>query len=606
MRRIALLAAIVVGLLMLLVVALRRGQETPPPATPPGTETTMAERKSQLELPQAEGIPAPAQLTTRPQETVVAPQGDASPTELPKPSRAAAHFWITVRVYDAAHRLMDPQSVALDVEDEQGVKYDGQATPMMGLWRCNSKSLHDGRYRITASANGYHSRTIEGLLSSSKRVVDANVTLRRSTMLRVRILSDEGGDLEGRLAKEPHHGEPPWPLPSDGAMTVRGFAWDAPVVIAVATREKPNGRLPETCLASLSRFGAGIYRGWGSHYRPLPIDHEEQAPKEDIPPGFAGIIELFEPLPLYVSACVRSTVLDTQLVQPGTEDVTFSVSLDQLRSCFGEVRLRIVDAITDQPIEGCQVNFFDPDTHGDGRSLGAQGTAVFERIPAGPTPLSILAVGHAAISTQIRVEAGQVNDLGTFRMEPAVSIRGTITDANGQPLARPFIGLVPLDEYRPDQRVGPMWSSNRGSITVGGSLFTLATAEDGQFAALNLNRGRYLLRMIYGASGKRDLCFHPLVIDTTGGSVEGLHIQAQAGTPVWVRLDRDAPEDTWVRILDSDHNPARDLDYSRLPPTMPFSLLPGPYTCAVYTNGVEHAKIAFDVGSSPVNVDIPR
>jgi len=528
-----------------------------------------------------------------------------------KPGAAQRGYWIVVRVSDAALRPLVSNDVRVVVEDEQGGHFDVEPIAGRSEWGCKSDGLHDGKFKVTVSAGGYRPRTLEAMLSQDKHAAILHAVLRSASLIKIRILSDEGGELAARLAREPHHGEPVSPPPRDGPTIVRGlggWGFHSPVVIAVATQEKPSARLPETNLAAHSRYGAGIYRGWGSRYHHPANGSDLVETDDDIPDAHAGILELFEPLPLYVSACVRNFVLESKLVEPGTEEVSFTVTLNQLKSCFGEVRLRVVDAVTEQPIEGCEVNFLGPDNGGDGYRLGAQAAAVFECIPAGPMPLAVLAIGHAAISTQIRVEAGQVNDLGTFRMEPAVSIRGTITDPTGKPLARPGIGLVPLDEYKTDQRLGSLWNNNYDFdlIDSGSSLFAIGANEAGEFAALNLKRGRYLLRMIYGWSGKRDWIIHPLIVDTTGGSVEGLRVEAQIATPVRVRLDRDAPEDAWMRIFDSDQNPVRDEDFSRNLPTGPFPILPGSYSCVVYFNGVEHAKLNLDVGSSPVTLEIPR
>jgi hypothetical protein len=280
--------------------------------------------------------------------------------------------------------------------------------------------------------------------------------------------------------------------------------------------------------------------------------------------------------------------------------------MEQLAACFGEVRLRVVDAITGQPIDGCRVNCFSPDEGGDGYSLTAQGTAVFERVPAGPLPISIMACGHGAISTHVSVKAGVVNDLGTFQMEPATSIRGSITDLTGRPFVRPLINLVPLDDYKVDQRLGSLWTGHYLATNSGCTLFALDTNDDGEFTALNVKPGRFLLRMDYGPFGRREWCIRPLVLDTTGGNIEGLRIQAQRGTAVQVRPDPDLPEDTWVRILDSDQNPVRDEDFSRSHTTTPLFLLPGSYRCIVYCNGVQHANLSLEVGGTPVSLVIPR
>ena len=66
----------------------------------------------------------------------------------------------------------------------------------------------------------------------------------------------------------------------------------------------------------------------------------------EIPESIAGVLEVTDGLPAYVSITWRDIVLDTQIAPPGTEEMTFKLPVHKVRACIGHARVHVVDALT--------------------------------------------------------------------------------------------------------------------------------------------------------------------------------------------------------------------------------------------------------------------
>jgi hypothetical protein len=507
--------------------------------------------------------------------------------EAPTPVRGA----IFVRVLDTAFRAMDPSKLTVEVENDAGmrspIRDDGVGFAAL--------DLSEGRYSVSARCEGYRTCTATVDVTSAKCGHQLEFRMRGAHSLKIKLLTDDGHDLAERLLEEDE------PTAAESRRGVRGdsLAQAAPV-IAVATREQPGQRLPQTALKNHSRFAAGIYRGWGSRYT-----WDARGESDDpIPKGYAGILELFEPLPLYVSATVRDVVLKSQLVSAGAEEIVFNISVDRVKACVTAVRLRVVDALTEQPLKDCEVGLNDRSASGGGWPVGDSGDIWIRNVPVGCAELGIIARDHEMLSDVVHIEPSETTDLGTYRLQRAVSIQGTVILPVDKSAGSLWMSLVPLDSFDPNRRVGANWFHPSSVIWNNKYLSHFETDSSGEFAFMNLARGRYLVRLEHPDRW----ALRPVVVDTTQGSVEGLRLQAEDGARVDIQLDRDADEDTWLRIFDKDGQAVCDIEPS------PFTgwanekgsiyLPAGAYKCAVFERGARLTTLSLDVSAATTSTTL--
>jgi hypothetical protein len=509
---------------------------------------------------------------------------------------AVREYAIETHVVDSANRTMDPLRLSVIVEDENRTSSPLDAYPPSYM----AMHLHKGRFTVSVRSDGYESQTANVELTSKNPVHSLNLVMRSATTLKIKMLTEDGHDLAEQVSAEKRT----WPNSMAGSRIIDGFPpFDSAAVIPVATREKPGDRLPETRLRNHSRFGAGIYCGWGSSYTNVHRRSSERLTDNGIPPGFTGVLELFEPLPLYVSATVRNVVIESKLIPEGATEVTFNISLDQVKACFGEARLRVVDALSDLPLNDCVVELGQLAAPRAGSPGDKESEIVFQHVQRGPVALRIIARDHETIQEEVRIEPGKLNDLGTYRLQPAISIQGVVLDPSGKPARLSSMSLIPLDGFDPGRQRGVFVGG--GYIVNGVPWSSFETDEFGGFRAMNVRRGKYLLRLV-GLNSPPCL----LVVDTTGGSVDGLRLQAAQGPKVTFHFDRDADEDDWIRVFDADDLPVREVDATSpggwLDGRRPVYLSSGAYKCAVFSHGARSTTFNVEVGSAPMTVEVPR
>src|SRR5262249_10522635 len=152
----------------------------------------------------------------------------------------------------------------------------------------------------------------------------------------------------------------------------------------------------------------------------------------DPDPGDAmGHLEIFEPLPAYVSLALRSAVLQTQRVEPGATSVTFTVPWDLVDSKFGSVRARVIDAGTRQPLLGANASLEDSQTGGGGGKPDADGVCLWKHERPGLLDLEVRCKDHESWVTRVELQPGADVDLGDIALGSTTTIAGTVRDASG-------------------------------------------------------------------------------------------------------------------------------------------------------------------------------
>jgi Carboxypeptidase regulatory-like domain len=243
-------------------------------------------------------------------------------------------------------------------------------------------------------------------------------------------------------------------------------------LVAVATTSAPSGNLPMTFSRSLPDFGIGRWRGTRGMARlrgpsKLPVD-------------VVGELEFDVPPPVFVSVVMRHVVLATKHVLPGQKEVTFEISLEDVRKTFTTVRVQVVDAETMAPIAKAHVGLSDQQTGSGGVPTDENGCVVLKDRAPGLFQLGISAKDHARYSQNIRLAPGE-HDLGTIGLSRPIKVRGRVVDRAGKThAARVQWTLL-------DRRTFPQPLRRNRSTSA---------KSDGKFEIWNCAPGRYLVQAL--------------------------------------------------------------------------------------------------------------
>ncbi len=205
--------------------------------------------------------------------------------------------------------------------------------------------------------------------------------------------------------------------------------------------------------------------------------------------GVAGTIHLASAPPQHVALLHRHTVLSQQVVQVGQNEVKFIVDLDELRAIAASVTVRVLDAVTGNPIQDAWMSLDTSNSAGNANKSDADGRIVHESLSPGLLRCQISAPEREMRFTTVAIEPGQRLDLGDVRLGPSIPFKGKIVDAAGKPVAGASIHWHELKNFG-----GPRpFATNRGtgsdaegkfklSGTGRGAIVVAASTKEGQRA----------------------------------------------------------------------------------------------------------------------------
>jgi hypothetical protein len=458
----------------------------------------------------------------------------------------------------SGERLRD-RSAYVSATDASGERMGASVTPE---GHYSLAGLAPGSWTLSASALGHRMEQASVELGASQPIVRRDFELVPSLVLPVYVLTPSGEPLNLALRSRGQSGarNPVRPLP-------------------VATREPPGATIDDAIDAGNNRVGVGSF--W--NYGPLV---------EAAPPGVFGVLEIEGDLPVHVSLVVGARALATQLVAAGTEQVSFTVDIDDLLEQQALVRVRFVDDATGAVLSG-HVEIEPTDA-----SYRVADGILSQTLAPGRYTLRFWSDGHARIPVPVELAAGQELDFGEVRVPLELTIEGRLLDADGQPV----YSLLEVGRRDGD-----------GKLHFDQSLVYQSDAS-GRFEIIGLVPGHYLLRTKGDDEvirpGRED---PPTVwvsgnvpVSTLGGSVEGLDLHLVRAGILGLKGAPTQPEGTRIKILDEHGDLLRwSAIYPGFVPR--FALPPGPCTLVLCDEDWnERSRHALVIAAGVNELDVTR
>jgi hypothetical protein len=218
-----------------------------------------------------------------------------------------------------------------------------------------------------------------------------------------------------------------------------------------ATRVRVRIETPDGQDANVAAQKLGLHFGFHVVASAVPIperfattDHgvvmwgASQWRRDDRPKdGFAGTIELATPPPAYVAALLRHVVVAQARVEPGQDVVTLVVDAAKAEAQLSTVRMRLLDAETEEPLAGFHCTLRSSSGGGVGGQSGADGRLEVQKVLPGLVILElnqrVAKSPYESVTTTIRTRPGETTDLGDLRMDKGASASGVVLDEGGKP-----------------------------------------------------------------------------------------------------------------------------------------------------------------------------
>jgi hypothetical protein len=398
----------------------------------------------------------------------------------------------------------------------------------------SANGLAPGRWWLLAGSMGWI--TQERKLDLGESVPNARVDFRLvpMTSVKVKLLAPDG--------------RPYW----EAAKPLK-LGRLALTMAAVATLEPPGERFDQVIGSLNNRFGVGSMRWDGQGSVHLPAE-------------YWCLVELYAPPPLYLSVVLYHDVIETRRLEPGQEELSFTLDPASIVGRLGAVEFTLVDPATAASVPGAAVMLSVKGGSGPSFQSDAGGRVHMESVPAGLHDLRIQAPDRAT----------------------AVPIRGRAVGADGNGLeAEIRICAVP----------------EPGEPPVFGN-FGYSSKPDGTIEIVDLAPGRWLLQIKDKVRGRlqgnaaEQMAPH-VVVDTRAGPVEDLLVQLEQVAFAVVTWQGDDFEGLRLRFLDRDGLMRQSSGIYGTAP-MRVALFPGDWRVVVVdAQGTTLTERAFTLGSEP-------
>ena len=420
--------------------------------------------------------------------------------------------------------------------------------------------LTPGRWFVRATASGHAASEQQIEIPAQPARVQRDFTLEPQPSLVVRVLAPDG-----RAFSEADVD------PASGKQRLTAL-------MPIATVEPPEQKFVR--FNHNGRFGAGHKRYLGG----------------EVPEGIGAIAELdlFAPLPLFVSLLLSEEVIATQEALPGSTEVVFVLDPSEVDTHFGSFRLTYVDAESHAPIQGASISIARPGGGTSHGTLNAEGRLAARRLPPGRYEISTWVQDLGSSSVTIDLAAGEAVER-TIELVRGIEVSGRCVDELDRPVAGEF-AISPL----PEPGELPRQLEEDGSTSV------VATKDDGVID-LRIEPGLWLLQPQESTFRRERPSVHRmgpnLVLDTRTGPVTDLVIKLRPASSAVVSWSGPDPERMWAWFLDEAGMVRTTCQLGSSPRRC--ELPPGTWQLRVLdSNGTVRDERSFTLNAEPVVLEL--
>jgi hypothetical protein len=587
------LAALLAGVGICLLLWKALAPASSPTRTRDDTTTQASESAPRNEVAGSAGLERPPEAE-RPE-----PTAGEQPVDDAKPAEIEAKIRLFGTIFDAGDRTPISRSPLLRITDD---KWEQRMPAKGNDGAYEFSDLHEGEWELFVEAPGFQRSRLSVQLDRGEPEKQLDLFLRPALMILVRIEGAPGEDLQMLPAGSGFEflGIRDDALKRSTTPTERRLARAAPESIGLnvmTTRLEPGRWLSE----NVEQVGYIVTtnppsppRGSGpevERLRALGYARETNRVRlpdgsklDDVDPRYCGVLLLAEPPPVFAILVLKDLVVRTAPIPVGADSITFQLSREEIGRLLGNVRLRVVDAETNETLSRPSVSIGATTLGTIGTNVESDGSISFANLLPGSTKLTIERSGREIVSEQIRIEPGTTTDLGTYELQALGSIEAKVVDESGEPESVLF-------------NVFPEALNKATRVAWGERI--LRSGRDGVLKIVSVGRGAYVI-----VASDPQWSAAPVLVD---GSTprRPVEIRVSKGTAVALRLRGEPPPNGWLVIrASSGLAMAERACHSRDP--MRFRLAPGNYSVELSDGEKWLWSEGIAVGTEPLRSYLPR
>lgn len=425
--------------------------------------------------------------------------------------------------------------------------------------------LAAGRWTITVHTEGRHCPSVQVDIDQDTELLRRDLVLPLQQVVRVVVVGDDGSPALPKLR-------------SAGLQTSR------PALLAVATREQPRSVIGLDHVDLTQGFGVGQHLHRVGSETNLGADTLTR-------------LAIQTEGATWVSLVSHHCVLQSILIQSDTREVRFVIEPADLLALRGEIRASIIDATTGMPLvakvaTGPESSSFRTTQEAVADQLS--GAATLKEVAPGPGWWIARADGFATLKKPIMVPSGGVLDLGVVALDPPVSLTGLVRSADGTPLE------CILHVSKIDPASGTRSANDAKRVS---------SRPDGQFRVEGLLPAEYVLTVVGTPSPSPyppnpALRSSPRRVDATGGSVDGIRLQASTTTRVTFPIPKFEERWPYLEAIDRDGLVADRTWLGRWFDESWIDVLPGSYTLEISRIDGSILRQELTVGDRPLRLEL--
>ncbi len=521
-------------------------------ARPQAANTLEATELSRRAGPQPSAVQAPDSASTR-TAAVETPPSNQKTDPLAGDGSLRSTFRLFGSVVLADGRPFDTPETVLELTSRSGKR---QRTKIES-GRYAFDGIEAGTYVLRSRKPGYKHLDLDVVVDGKRREQELDLTIERAWTIDVHLVTPDGEDLRSRLRYEPFD------------------LLDQPTILC--TTDPIGERLPATLMVNHSREG-----------RSLPAQDPTTGLDSD------RIYVQGDP-PIHVNVLLRDFVLATREVTTPEADMTLVIGIDRIRALLSGLTLRLVDGETGLPATTGGANLSTDDVTLGEVHPDDQGFVRFQNRLPGRYEVHTFLKGHSFGVYHVDLPPGITTDLGSIAFEKGIVVSGRCVDESRTPKRVPML-ITPLNSL-----------ANPGEDP-STTNFIVKANQDGSFSVRNLQRSRYCLRVInepagLGQEGESGWSARPILVDTIGGSVEGLVVVVERPRLVILHPTADGVVGTNYVVLTADGLVATTGEFDQNS-SMSIDLPKGDYTIRLSRGKKKIRELPLQVAGQTTTVEI--